>query len=201
MSVAESIKKVVLTGEDLTLDELIAISRFNVPVEISEQAIEEVNRSRKIVDEIVNEERVVYGITTGFGSLCNVSISKEDSVQLQENLIRTHASGFGAPFSTDIVRAIMAIRANSLTKGYSGIRLMVIEKLVEMLNKQVHPIIPEKGSLGASGDLAPLSHMVLPILGLGEAEYQGKVLDGKVAMSEANIDTMALASKEGLAIN
>ncbi|MHC5550122.1 histidine ammonia-lyase [Carnobacterium maltaromaticum] len=200
MSVAESIKKVVLTGEDLTLDELIAISRFNVPVEISEQAIEEVNRSRKIVDEIVNEERVVYGITTGFGSLCNVSISKEDSVQLQENLIRTHASGFGAPFSTDIVRAIMAIRANSLTKGYSGIRLIVIEKLVEMLNKQVHPIIPEKGSLGASGDLAPLSHMVLPILGLGEAEYQGKVLDGKVAMSEANIDTMALASKEGLAL-
>ncbi|CCO10324.2 histidine ammonia-lyase [Carnobacterium maltaromaticum LMA28] len=98
MSAAESIKKVVLTGEDLTLDELIAISRFNVPVEISEQAIEEVNRSRKIVDEIVNEERVVYGITTGFGSLCNVSISKEDSVQLQENLIRTHASGFGAPF-------------------------------------------------------------------------------------------------------
>ena len=200
MSKASEIKNVILTGDDLTLDELIAISRFNATVEISEAAVLEVNRSRQIVDEIVAEERVTYGINTGFGSLCNVSISKEDSVQLQENLIRTHATGFGEPFSTDIVRAIMAIRANSLTKGYSGIRLSVIEKLIEMLNKHVHPIIPEKGSLGASGDLAPLSHMVLPILGLGEAEYNGKRLDGSEAMAAAQIETMALASKEGLAL-
>lgn len=200
MSKAQTIKHVELTGNDLTLDELIAVARFNATVSISDHAVEEVTRSRKIVDEIVEEERVTYGINTGFGSLCNVSISKEDSVQLQENLIRTHACGYGDPFSTDIVRGIMVIRANSLTKGYSGIRLEVIEKLVEMLNKHVHPIIPEKGSLGASGDLAPLSHMVLPILGLGEAEYKGEVCTGKDAMTKAGVTTMALASKEGLAL-
>ncbi len=197
---ANEIKSVTLTGNDLTLEELVAISRFNATVSISSEAVEAVNKSREIVDEIVAEERVVYGITTGFGSLCNVSISKEDSVQLQENLIRTHATGYGAPFSTDIVRAIMAIRANSLTKGYSGIRLSIIEKLVEMLNKRVHPIIPEKGSLGASGDLAPLAHMVLPMLGLGEAEHNGIIIDGKEAMAQAGISTISLAAKEGLAL-
>ncbi|MGY3766598.1 histidine ammonia-lyase [Vagococcus vulneris] len=200
MKKAQDIKTVVLTGDDLTLNELVAIARYDAVVEISDKAVEEVNRARKIVDDIVDNEIVTYGINTGFGSLCNVSISKEDSIQLQENLIRTHASGYGDPFSTDIVRAIMAIRANSLTKGYSGIRLCVIEKLVEMLNKHVSPIIPEKGSLGASGDLAPLSHMVLPILGLGEAEYEGVRMSGKDAMAKAGVETMSLASKEGLAL-
>ena len=110
-------------------------------------------------------------MTTGFGSLCRVSISKEDCSQLQENLIRTHSCGYGNPLSREVTRAAMLIRANALVKGYSGIRLETLNVLVDMINKGVHPIF-RKGSLGASGDLAPLAHMVLPMLGLGDAEYQ-----------------------------
>ena len=155
--------------------------------------------SRRIVDKIVEERRVVYGVNTGFGSLCNVSISKEDTVQLQENLIRTHSAGYGEPFSEDIVRAIMLIRINSLIKGYSGIRLSTVEALLAMLNVGVHPYIPEKGSLGASGDLAPLAHMVLPLLGLGKAYYKGTLYSGKEAMEKAGLKMIQLSAKEGLA--
>ena len=159
--------KIVLDGNSLTLEEVAAVSREHASVSIAPEAVEAVNASRRIIDDIVNEERVVYGVTTGFGSLCKVHISKEDCVQLQENLIRTHACGHGAPLSEEAVRAIMLIRVNSLLKGYSGIRLSTIETLVAMLNQGVVPHIPEKGSLGASGDLAPLAHMVLPMLGTG----------------------------------
>ena len=115
-----------------------------------------------LIDDIVNSDRVVYGVTTGFGSLCRVHISQDECSQLQENLIRTHSCGYGKPLSREVVRAAMTIRANALVKGYSGIRLSTLETLVAMINKGVHPYIPEKGSLGASGDLAPLAHMVLP---------------------------------------
>ncbi|HFD5574586.1 TPA: histidine ammonia-lyase [Streptococcus pyogenes] len=189
-----------LDGESLTLEDVIAIARQGVACRIDDSAVEAVNASRKIVDDIVSEKRVVYGVTTGFGSLCNVSISPEDTVQLQENLIRTHASGFGDPLPEDAVRAIMLIRINSLVKGYSGIRLSTIEKLLELLNKGVHPYIPEKGSLGASGDLAPLAHMVLPMLGLGKAYYKGELLSGQEALDKAGIDKISLAAKEGLAL-
>lgn len=158
-----------LDGEHLTLEDVIAVARHGATCEIDQEAKKAVEASRKIVDDIVREKRVVYGVTAGFGSLCNVSISPEDTTQLQENLIRTHASGFGDPLPEDAVRAIMLIRINSLVKGYSGIRLSTVEKLLELLNKGVVPFIPEKGSLGASGDLAPLAHMVLPMLGLGHA--------------------------------
>lgn len=127
-------------------------------------------------------------------------ISKEDCSQLQENLIRTHSCGFGKPFSREATRAMMLIRANALVKGYSGIRLETLETLINMINKGVHPYIPEKGSLGASGDLAPLSHMVLPMLGLGDAEYEGQLLTGKEAMDKAGIPIIALQAKEGLAL-
>ncbi|MGT2808135.1 histidine ammonia-lyase [Streptococcus iniae] len=189
-----------LDGNSLSLEDVIAVARKGVECRIAESAKEEVKASRQIVDDIVREKRVVYGINTGFGSLCNVSISPEDTVQLQENLIRTHSSGFGNPLPEDAVRAIMLIRINSLVKGFSGIRLSTIEKLLELLNKGVHPYIPEKGSLGASGDLAPLSHMVLPMLGLGKAYYKGELLSGKEAMAKAGIDTIELAAKEGLAL-
>lgn len=191
---------VVLTGDNLTIDELVDVARNYTHVTISENQIEAVLASRKIVEDIISEERVVYGVTTGFGSLCNVNISKEDSSQLQENLIRTHSSGFGDPLREDEVRAAMLIRINSLVKGYSGIRLETVETLLEMLNKNVIPHIPEKGSLGASGDLAPLAHMVLPMLGLGRAYYNGELLSGKEAMDLAGIKTIKLAAKEGLAL-
>ena len=189
-----------LDGNSLTLEEVIAVARHGAQCELDEAAKEAVIASRKIVDDIVREKRVVYGVTTGFGSLCNVSISPEDTVQLQENLIRTHASGFGDPLPEDAVRAIMLIRINSLLKGYSGIRLSTVEKLLELLNKGVTPYIPEKGSLGASGDLAPLSHMVLPMLGLGHAYYKGQLLSGQEALDQAGIEKIQLAAKEGLAL-
>ena len=118
----------------------------------------------------------------------------------QENLIRSHACGYGPKFPSDTVRAIMVARANALSKGYSGIRLETLNTLIDMINKGVHPSIPEKGSLGASGDLAPLSHMVLPMLGEGEAEYMGEILPGRVAMEKAGIDIVELVAKEGLAL-
>ena len=189
-----------LDGNSLTLEEVIAVARHGAQCELDEQAKEAVIASRKIVDDIVREKRVVYGVTTGFGSLCNVSISPEDTVQLQENLIRTHSSGFGDPLPEDAVRAIMLIRINSLLKGYSGIRLSTVEKLLELLNKGVTPYIPEKGSLGASGDLAPLAHMVLPMLGLGRAYYKGELLSGQEALDRAGIEKIQLAAKEGLAL-
>jgi len=143
---------------------------------------------------------VVYGITTGFGKFSDVTISKEESKTLQKNLIITHAVGAGKPFDTEIVRGIMLLRINNLAKGYSGARLETIQTMIVMLNKKVHPVVPEKGSLGASGDLAPLSHMVLPMIGLGQAEYKGEVLTGKEAMEKSGIPVIQLTAKEGLAL-
>ena len=165
-------EKVILTGDSLTLEQVIAVARDYAQVEIDEKTMEQVVASRKVVEDIVESERVVYGVNTGFGSLARVSISKEDTAQLQENLIRSHAVGYGAPLADDEVRAIILIRVNSLIKGVSAIRRETIETLLAMLNKGVVPYIPEKGSIGASGDLCPLSHMVLPMLGLGYAFYE-----------------------------
>ncbi|NLW53061.1 MAG: aromatic amino acid lyase, partial [Tissierellia bacterium] len=153
--------KIIIDGNSLTLEDIINVSRNYFEVEIDEASYEKIEYSRNIIEDIIHHEKVVYGVNTGFGSLANVSVSKEDTKQLQENLIRSHAAGFGNPLDTDVVRATMLIRVNSLIKGYSGIRRIVVDTIVDMLNKRVHPIIPEKGSLGASGDLAPLSHMVL----------------------------------------
>lgn len=192
---------IILTGESLTLDQLIRIARHHEKVQFSDETIEKINHSRAFVDQYVADEKVVYGITTGFGSLHNVHISKEETAQLQENLIRTHAVGDGAPLKEDEVRAVMAIRINSLIKGVSGVRLLMVETLLQMLNQNLLPYIPEKGSLGASGDLAPISHMVLPMLGLGRAYYEGELLPGGEAMARAGISTITLDAKEGLALN
>ncbi|MGO1580640.1 MAG: histidine ammonia-lyase [Peptoniphilaceae bacterium] len=193
-------EKIILTGEDLTLEDVIAVAREKAEVAISDDTIKKVKDSRQIVEDIIAEQRVVYGVTTGFGSLCNVSIEQDASAQLQENLIRTHSTGFGKPLKEDEVRALMLIRINSLVKGYSGIRMEVVKVILDMLNKGVVPHIPEKGSLGASGDLAPLAHMVLPMLGLGRAYYEGKLMPGKEAMEKAGIETVVLGAKEGLAL-
>lgn len=196
----KQIREVILNGNDLTLEEVVAVARYGAKVFLSEEAKNSVLESRKIIDDIVENERVVYGVTTGFGQFCNVSISKEDCKTLQENLIRSHACGYGPAFSTDIVRTIMLTRANALAKGYSGIRIGTLNTLISMLNAGVHPQIPEKGSLGASGDLAPLAHMVLPMLGLGEAEYKGEVMSGSEAMEKAGVEVIELDAKEGLAL-
>ncbi|MCQ1531275.1 histidine ammonia-lyase [Lutispora saccharofermentans] len=192
--------KIIITGNTLTLEEVIRVCRKYEQVELSDMAKDKILKSRKVVDYFVGNETVVYGITTGFGKFSDVTITKEESRLLQRNLIITHAVGAGKPFETEIVRGIILLRINNLAKGYSGAKLETIQTMIDMLNKKVHPVIPEKGSLGASGDLAPLAHMVLPMIGLGEAEYNGEILPGGEAMKRAGIPVIELTSKEGLAL-
>ena len=189
-----------INGNDLTLEQIVKVARKGYKVELTKEAEERVLKSRSIVDEIVDTNKVIYGITTGFGKFSDVTISGEDCKRLQRNLIISHACGTGRSFSNEIVKTIMLLRANALAKGYSGIRLSTLKTLIEMINKNINPIIPEKGSLGASGDLAPLSHMVLPMLGEGEAEFNGKILPGKEAMLKAGLEIVELTAKEGLAL-
>ncbi len=193
--------KVFIDGKSLTIEDVVNVCRNNYEVVLTEEAIEKVKKSRSIVDELVDNDKVSYGITTGFGKFSDVVITKEESKELQRNLIISHACGVGNPLSEDIVRGIMLLRINNLSKGYSGIRIETLQTLLEMLNKQVHPIIPEKGSLGASGDLAPLSHMVLTMIGEGEAIFEGERMDSKSAMEKAGVNVLEyLSSKEGLAL-
>lgn len=193
-------KKVVIDGNSLTLEDIVNVARNFYQVEVSEAAKGKINDARNLVSSMVEKEKIEYGITTGFGKFSDVYISRDEVKELQRNLIVSHACAVGDPFDIEIVRAIMLLRANALSKGYSGIRLSTIETLVEMLNKGVHPVIPEKGSLGASGDLAPLAHMALVLMGEGEAFYKGERLGGGEAMSRAGIKPVELVEKEGLAL-
>lgn len=191
---------VCVDGEHLTLEEIYAVAVDNVPVELSSEALHKIQRSRDYVEQIVAEDRVVYGVTTGFGKFSNVKIAHEDVLQLQENLILSHQTGVGEPVPEEIVRAIMLLRLNTVTKGFSGVRVCVVQTLVDMLNKRVHPIIPRKGSVGASGDLAPLAHLAGVLIGHGEAWYNGQRLPGADAMKRARITPLQLQAKEGLAL-
>lgn len=193
-------RKVIIDGNSLTLEDFVKVARCRVEVGLSEEAIAKVNKARGLVDKFVEEDKVVYGITTGFGKFSDVVITGEETKTLQRNLIISHSCGVGNPLDEEIVRGVMLLRANALSKGYSGIRLSTLNTLIEMINKKVHPIIPEKGSLGSSGDLAPLSHMVLVMMGEGEAIYEGIKMSGKEAMEKAGIETVELTSKEGLAL-
>ncbi len=191
---------VLLDGDHLTLEEVRAVAVDNVPVEISPDAVTKIQTSRRYVERLVEEDAIVYGVTTGFGKFSNVKIEHDDVLALQENLIMSHQSGVGEPFPEDVTRAIMLLRANTLAKGYSGIRLCVIQTLLDMLNKRVHPVIPRKGSVGASGDLAPLAHLAGVLIGQGEAWYNGQCLPGVDAMKRAGIEPVQLHAKEGLAL-
>ncbi len=193
-------KTIVLTGQDLTLEEVVLVCRKDAQVTLSDAAKQSIIESREVVNQIVDEERVVYGITTGFGKFSDVVISSDECKLLQKNLIVTHAVGAGEAFPRDAARGIILLRINNLAKGFSGARMEVVQTMIDMLNKGVTPVVPQKGSLGASGDLAPLSHMVLPMLGLGKAEYKGEILDGAEAMARAGIPTIELSAKEGLAL-
>lgn len=189
-----------IDGEHLTIKDVVNVAREGFVVELSPEAVSKIKKSRKYVDNLVEREAVVYGITTGFGKFSDTYISREDTKALQRNLIVSHSCSMGNPLPEETVRGVMLLRANALAKGYSGIRLETVNTLLEMLNKGVHPIIPEKGSLGASGDLAPLANMVLVMLGEGEAIYKGERLPGKEAMDKAGIKVVELTSKEGLAL-
>ncbi|UCH32653.1 MAG: histidine ammonia-lyase [Candidatus Bathyarchaeota archaeon] len=194
-------EKVVIDGDALNIDDVVSVARFDARVVISKKAKNKVRKARDTLDHLLKEKKPIYGVTTGFGALGNVPIAPKDFKKLQVNLIRSHSSGVGKPLSRDIIRALMLLRANTLAKGYSGVRLTTLETLVKMINKRVHPIVPEKGSVGASGDLTPLSHMVLVMIGEGEAEFQGITMSGKEAMEKSNISPVVLDVKEGVALN
>lgn len=193
--------KLVIGEEKLKLEDLINVTRKSYEVQLSQGAYDRIARARALVDRYVEEKRVSYGITTGFGKFCDTVVSKEETGQLQKNLIMSHSCGVGNPLGIDVVRGIMLLRVVNLSKGYSGARKITVDTLVKMLNKGVTPYIPEKGSLGASGDLAPLAHMVLVMLGMGRAYYNGELMDGKKAMEKAGVKILPeLSSKEGLAL-
>ena len=189
-----------LNGQALSLAEIAAVANDCERVKIADAARMRIGKSRNIVEEIVARDAVVYGVTTGFGKLSEVHIPREQLRDLQRNLVRSHSCGVGLPLSASETRAMMLLRANVLTLGFSGIRFEVIELLTEMLNLGVHPVVPEKGSVGASGDLAPLAHLALALIGEGEAFYKEKRLPSSDALKQAGLKPVQLEAKEGLAL-
>jgi histidine ammonia-lyase len=194
-------QEIIIDGNSLSLEAVGQVACENYPIRLAASSIERVNKCREYVDKVIANGDIVYGLTTGFGKFSTVNIAPEHIAELQLNLIRSHATSVGEPYSIEITRAIMLLRIAVLAKGHSGIRLNTLQTLVNMLNKGVHPLIPMRGSVGASGDLSPLSHLVLVLIGEGEALYRGQKYDGATAMQKAGIEPVQLAAKEGLALN
>jgi histidine ammonia-lyase len=195
--------QVVLVGVTLSLEDIVRVARENIQVGLCPTARQRVIAARRAVDAITdggNDAHRVYGVNTGFGALAETRISVEDVQRLQHNLIRSHSCGVGTPLSRDAVRAMMLLRAQVLALGHSGVRVDVVDALLAMLNHGVHPVIPSQGSVGASGDLAPLAHLACVLIGEGEAEFQGEVVPGAVALQRAGIVPVMLAAKEGLSL-
>ncbi|MFL6518070.1 MAG: aromatic amino acid lyase, partial [Bacillus sp. (in: firmicutes)] len=191
---------ITLTGESLTLAQLKDVLYRKQKVNAADKSMEAVKKSREAVERIVAESKVVYGITTGFGKFSDVLIDKNYVQDLQLNLIRSHACGIGEPFPEIVSKAMVLLRANALLKGFSGVRPIVIEKLLELVNKDIIPVIPQQGSLGASGDLAPLSHLALVLIGEGEVFYKGQRMESFDALQHEGILPLTLEAKEGLAL-
>ena len=189
-----------LNGKTLTLEEIADVAIRGEHVTISPLARSRISASRELIEQIVARDTVVYGVNTGFGKLSDVRVPANELRQLQLNLVRSHACGIGRPLSESEVRAMMLLRANVLTLGFSGIRWDVIELLCEMLNCRVHPVVPEKGSVGASGDLAPLAHLALSVIGEGEAFFEGQRMPGEEALRRGKLKPLRLEAKEGLAL-
>ncbi len=193
-------KAISLGFDGMSLDQLVAIARRGINVKLSDGSRERLRRTRQLVDNWVENERTIYGITTGFGALSDVVISKKDTRQLQDNILMSHAAGVGDPLDESTVRGIMALRIKDLVRGHSGIRLETVEHLAALLNWGVCPVIPEKGSVGASGDLAPLAHLALVLVGLGEAFYKGQRMSGRQVLSKCGLSPIQLEAGEGLAL-
>jgi histidine ammonia-lyase len=189
-----------LKGEQISLVQLAAVAFGGEPVRVSPVARSRILASRKAIEQILERDLVVYGVNTGFGKLSDVRIPHGELRQLQLNLVRSHACGIGNPLSEAEVRAMIVLRANVLALGFSGIRCEVIELLCEMLNRRVCPVVPEKGSVGASGDLAPLAHLALSLIGEGEAFFEGQRMTGAEALRRAQLTPLQLEAKEGLAL-
>ncbi|RQW63342.1 histidine ammonia-lyase [Vibrio viridaestus] len=184
----------------LTLAEIRRVSRESVKLSLSPDAYEAIEKSTKMVEKVISEGRTVYGINTGFGLLANTKIAPEDLETLQRSIVLSHAAGIGEFMHDETVRLMMVLKINSLARGFSGIRLTVLEALMTLVNSEVYPCVPQKGSVGASGDLAPLAHMCTVLLGEGQARHNGEIISGKAALSLAGLEPITLAPKEGLAL-
>ncbi len=189
-----------LSGNPLSLEEIASVAYGREPVQVAASARPRILASRKVIENIIARDAVVYGVNTGFGKLADVRIQPDELRELQLNLVRSHACGIGNPLSEPEVRAMMLLRANVLVLGLSGVRLEIIEMLCQMLNHRVCPVIPEKGSVGASGDLAPLAHLALSMIGEGESFFQGQRMEGREALRLAGLEPVRLEAKEGLAL-
>ena len=190
----------MLAGQSLTLAQIEGIAAHEWPVRVAEEALQRLAEGRAWIEQILATGQTVYGVNTGFGRLADVRVPDESIQQLQVNLVRSHSGGMGQPLSIPEARAMLLLRANVLAKGWSGCRPVVLELLAAMLNQGVTPVIPEKGSVGASGDLAPLAHLALVAIGEGEAFYQGERIPGGEALQRAGLTPLRLEAKEGLAL-
>jgi histidine ammonia-lyase len=200
---AANMKEIIIDGESLTFEEVVEVA-YGLPgtpsVRLADTAKVKVNRASAAVDRLLERGEVAYGITTGFGALKDKIIPRDQVEKLQRNILISHAVGVGKPFDIPTVRATMLIRANTLARGFSGIRIETLELLISFLNHGIHPVIPEKGSLGASGDLAPLAHMALPLIGEGEVFYQDSRMSSAEALKVSGLEPIVLKAKEGLAL-
>ncbi|MBU1343312.1 MAG: histidine ammonia-lyase [Proteobacteria bacterium] len=191
---------IVLNGSDFLLEDLVHIARNNVGIKISVESESRIHKARELIDRWVKQGERIYGVTTGFGALSNVTISYDDTKKLQKKILLSHAAGIGKPIDEDVVRAMIALRVNDFCRGNSGLRLETIEKLAQLLNKGIVPVVPEKGSVGASGDLVPMAHLALVLIGEGEAFIDGKRMSGAAALKKKSILPLVLEAGEGIAL-
>ena len=191
---------ILLGFDNMTIEDLVDIARNGAGVQLTKASEERIVKTRKLIEKLLQEEKAIYGVTTGFGALSDVTIPKKDSAQLQTNILMSHAAGVGNPLEEEIVRATMALRIKDMARGHSGISLETLMQLIRLLNEKICPVVPEKGSVGASGDLVPLAHLSLVLLGMGEAFYKGKRLSGKEALKKCGMDPIRLKAAEGLAL-
>jgi histidine ammonia-lyase len=191
---------VVLTGADLTVADVEAVARGGASVALDAHARERMAEARDVISRLVAAGEVVYGVTTGFGDLATTFIAAEDAARLQENLLVSHAAGVGEQLPREVVRAMLLLRANTLALGHSGCRPELVDRLLDLLGQGIHPVVPEQGSVGASGDLAPLAHLALPLIGRGQVEFRGQVLPALFALRETGLEPLVLEAKEGLAL-
>jgi histidine ammonia-lyase len=191
---------ITLDGRSLTIEEVVAVARGRVPVRLADRSRRAMLRSRAVVETVIREGRSAYGVNTGFGHLADVHIGPDDLADLQLNLIRSHASGVGPPLPEDATRAMMLLRANTLARGVSGVRPLLVETLLAMLRAEIHPVVPAQGSVGASGDLAPLAHLALALVGEGPVRRRGRDTRAAAALRAARIAPVRLAPKEGLSL-
>src|SRR5688500_644562 len=190
----------VRIGEPLSLRDVLDVAYGRRDVVATDGLDASMQPARRVIEEVVASERTVYGVTTGFGYLANVRISSEEATDLQRDIVLSHATAVGTPLSEEVVRAMLLLKARTFAFGASGVRPELVHQLIAMLNGGIHPVVPSQGSLGASGDLAPLAHLALPMIGRGEAVVDGNTMPGAEALRSKGLEPIELSFKEGLSL-